>query len=94
MVSSAAKGNDIKKSGCSFKISSGKQRNQNRVRTKSRDDTENKKENGCVLYILYLLIFTIYPNQEVFLDEKSELMILNRLTYSWSHMKYILRDRT
>lgn len=51
MVSSAAKGNDIKKSGCSFKISSGKQ-NQNRVRTKSRDDTENKRKTA-VFYIFY-----------------------------------------
>jgi len=52
MVSSAAKGNDIKKSGCSFKISSGRQ-NQKRVRTKSRDGTENERKTA-VFYIFYI----------------------------------------
>lgn len=93
MVSSAAKGNDIKKSGCSFKIKFWEAKPE-QSKDKEQRWYRKQKENSCVLYILYLLIFTIYPNQEVFLDEKSELMILNRLTYSWSHMKYILRDRT
>ena len=52
MVSSAAKGSDINKSGCSFKISPGRQ-NQNRVKTKSRDDRE-KERKTAVFYIFYI----------------------------------------
>lgn len=42
---------------------------------------EKRKGNSWALQILSLLIFTVYPNQEVFPNEKSELMILNKLIH-------------